>query len=64
MESRMSAELDPEEAPRMIVMPKVQKPKNEETRAEKKMRKQIRDKIVNKDHKNDPNDKKTFLKEI
>ena len=47
--------------PRLIVMPPVQKPKGELSSAEKKMRKQMRDQIV---HKKDPNDKKTFLKEI
>jgi len=41
----------------------MEKPK-EETLAEKKMRKQIRDKIVHKDQSKTPNDKKTFLKEI
>ena len=64
MEGEMEEEVNPEDEPRLIVMPNVQKPKNDETRAEKKMRKQIRDKIVHKDHTNDPNDKKTFLKEI
>ena len=72
MYEEMEDQPDLEEEPRLIVMPSVQKPSKQadeesqkrQSRVEKKMRKQIRDRIVNKDHTNDPNDRRTFLKEI